>query len=140
MSFRLDPSNPDQARAIERLSDDLVAWLTTVDSKGRPQPSAIWFLWDEGRVLMYSGDTARVKNISSNSNVSLHFNSDDEGEDLAILSGIASLDPGAPPPSEMATYRKRYEAMVTKIGMTWESFADHYHNPIRITLTGYRRW
>jgi len=140
MSFTLDPANPDQARALEHLSTDLIAWLTTISSKGRPQPSAIWFSWDGNSVLLYSGDTARVKNISSNPNVSFHFNSDEEGDDIAILSGIATLDPDAPPPNELASYRKRYEVMVSRMGMTWDSFADQYHIPIRITLTGYRRW
>jgi len=138
--FQFDSDNPDHARALERLSMDLVAWLTTVGPSGRPHPSAIWFCWDAGSILMYSGDTPRVKNIAANPNVSFHFNSDAEGEDITILSGWAVSDPTAPKASSVALYKTRYDAMVPGIGMDWDGFDAKYRNPIRMTLTGYRRW
>ena len=75
--FRLDPADSDQARAIERLSNDTVVWLTTVSTHLRPQPSAVWFLWDGETVLVYSAGSARIKNLSRNSQVALNFNSDE---------------------------------------------------------------
>jgi PPOX class probable F420-dependent enzyme len=129
--FRLDPSLPDEARALERLSNDTIVWLTTVSPKGRPQPSAVWFWWDGESILVYSGDTARINNIASNPQVALNFNSDQQGDDIAILRGIAK---------EVGGYRNRYELMVPAIGMDWDGFCDHYHIPIRIMPTGYRRW
>jgi PPOX class probable F420-dependent enzyme len=138
--FRLDPDNPDQARALERLSTDLIAWLTTVSESGRPNPSAIWFCWDGETVLMYSGDSPRMKNIVANPNISLHFNSDEHGDDITILSGLAEVDPTTPKAADVDLYRARYDAMVPAIGMDWDGFCQKYHNPIRIKLTGYRRW
>jgi PPOX class probable F420-dependent enzyme len=138
--FRLDPADPDQARALERLSNDTVVWLTTVSPKLRPQPSAVWFLWDGETVLVYSGSTARIKNIAANPQVALNFNSDEHGDDISILYGEAIIDEATPPAQQVAEYRVRYDERVPAIGMDWDGFCDHYRFPIRISLTGYRRW
>jgi PPOX class probable F420-dependent enzyme len=138
--FRLDPANADQGRALERLSNDTIVWLTTVSPKLRPEPSAVWFLWDGESVLVYSGGTARIQNIEANPRVALNFDSADQGDDISIFYGIASIDAHAPPAKDVAGYRARYDKRVPAIGMDWDSFCDHYRHPIRIHLTGYRRW
>jgi PPOX class probable F420-dependent enzyme len=138
--FRLDPANADQGRALERLSNDTIVWLTTVSPKLRPEPSAVWFLWDGESVLVYSGGTARIQNIEANPRVALNFDSADQGDDISIFYGIASIDAHAPPAKDVAGYRARYDKRVPAIGMDWDSFCDHYLYPIRIHLTGYRRW
>jgi hypothetical protein len=42
-----DVSTPLGERAAYRLSQERFIWLTTVDAKGRPQPTLVWFLWEE---------------------------------------------------------------------------------------------
>jgi PPOX class probable F420-dependent enzyme len=138
--FRLDPADADQARALERLSDDTVVWLTTVSPKLRPEPSAVWFLWDGETILVYSGATARIRNIAANPQVALNFDSADQGDDISIFYGEAAIDPDTPPAKDVAGYRVRYDERVPAIGKDWDSFCDHYRYPIRIRLTGYRRW
>ncbi len=95
--FQLDPADPDQARALARLSTDTVIWLTTVSPASAPQPSAVWFWWDGETVLVFSGGTARIKNIAANPRVALHFNTDEYGDDIAILYGLAEVDPSDTP-------------------------------------------
>lgn len=138
--FRLDPADADQARALERLANDTVVWLTTVSPNLRPQPSAVWFLWDGETVLVYSGGSARIKNIAVNPRVALNFNSDEHGDDISILYGEAAIDEKTPQAKDLAGYRARYDERVPAIGMDWVSFCDHYRFPVRISLTGYRRW
>jgi PPOX class probable F420-dependent enzyme len=138
--FRLDPADADQARALERLSNDMVVWLTTVSPKFRPDPSAVWFLWDGETVLVYSGGTARIKNIAANPQVALNFDTADQGDDISILYGEAAIDPDTPAAKDVAGYRARYDERVPAIGKDWDSFCQHYRFPIRIRLTGYRRW
>lgn len=138
--FRLDPADPDQARALERLSTDTIVWLTTVSPRLRPQPSAVWFLWDDETVLVYSAESARIKNIAANPQVALHFNSDEGGDDISILYGLAAVDVATPPAKEVAGYRARYDHRVPLIGMDWDTMSAQYRVPIRISLTGYRRW
>jgi PPOX class probable F420-dependent enzyme len=117
-----------------------VVWLTTVSPKLRPQPSAVWFLWDGETVLVYSAGSARIKNIAGNPQVALNFNSDEHGDDISILYGEAAIDDETPPAKDVAGYRARYDERVPAIGMDWDSFCDHYRFPLRISLTGYRRW
>lgn len=138
--FRLDPADPDQVRALERLSTDTIVWLTTVSPKLRPQPSAVWFWWDDETVLVYSAESARIKNIAANPHVALHFNSDEGGDDISILYGLAVVDVATPPANEVAGYRARYDHRVPLIGMDWDTMSAQYRVPIRISLTGYRRW
>lgn len=138
--FRLDPADADHARALDRLSNDTVVWLTTVSTRLRPEPSAVWFLWDGETVLVYSGATARIKNIAANPQVALHFDTADQGNDISIFYGTAVLDLDTPPAKDVAGYRARYDEWVPAIGKDWDSFCDHYRYPIRIRLTGYRRW
>ena len=138
--FHLDPADPNHARALERLQTDIVLWLTTVSPELAPQPSAVWFWWDSETLLVYSGGSARIKNIAANPRVAIHFNTDVYGDDISILYGLAAADPNAPPAKEVSGYRERYDQRVSLLGMDWDSFSSHYHLPIRIRLTGYRRW
>src|SRR2546425_12373164 len=58
----IDASSEFGQRAERRLRDEKLAWLTTVDSKGTPQPIPVWFLWDGAdSILIYSKpDTAKL--------------------------------------------------------------------------------
>ena len=138
--FRLDPADADQAKALERLSTNTVVWLTTVSPKLQPQPSAVWFWWDGETVLVYSRETARLRNIRANPLVSLNFDSEQDGDDLSILYGAAAVDAEGLPAKDVAGYRARYDDRVPLLGMNWDTFSAGYHVPVRISLTGYRRW
>ena len=59
MTATLDPANPEHARALRSLATDKTGWITTTDADGQPQSSPIWFLWDDGEVLLYSRKGAR---------------------------------------------------------------------------------
>ncbi len=41
-------------RVARRLAEERIGWLTTVDGSGMPQPRPVWFLWQEGSLLIYS--------------------------------------------------------------------------------------
>ena len=138
--FRLDPADADQAKALERLSTNTVMWLTTVSPELQPQPSAVWFWWDGETILVYSRETARLRNISANPRVSLNFDSERDGDDLSIFYGLAGVDAEGPPAKDVAGYRARYAERVPLLGMNWDTFSASYHVPLRIRLTGYRRW
>ena len=48
----------------QRLDDELVVWLTTVRSDATPQPSLVWFLWEDEEFLVFSEpDKAKLRNI-----------------------------------------------------------------------------
>ena len=50
----LDTTTPRGRRIATRLRDEVIAWLVTVRRDGQPQPSPVWFLWQDPDILMYS--------------------------------------------------------------------------------------
>jgi PPOX class probable F420-dependent enzyme len=131
----VDESSEFGTRVARHLREDKVVWLTTVSRSGGPLPSPVWFLWDSGEsVLVYSMESARVRNVASNSNVSLNFDGDRRGGDIVVLSGTAVEEPEAPPADANADYLTKYGAMIEEIGYTPTSFAEEYCVPLRVQI------
>ena len=126
-------------RAARRLRDEQVVWLTTVGRDGTPQPSPVWFLWEDGAVLIYSQpNTPKVRNIARNGQVALSFNSDEHGGDVVILTGTAEALDGGPQASGNAAYLAKYAGGLDSLKLTPEAFAAEYSMPIRVTPTKLR--
>jgi len=130
-------------RAVKRhLKNEYVIWLTTVDSKLAPQPRPVWFIWAEDSFLVFSQAKAyKVKHITKNPKVALHFNTDETGEEhVIVFVGNASIDASCPPPHKVAAYLKKYESGIADLGMTPEEFSREYSTAIRIKPTEVRGW
>jgi PPOX class probable F420-dependent enzyme len=116
--------------ASKRLQTEQLIWLTTTSLDGTPQPNPVWFYWDGESILMYSQPASfKVGNIRRNPKVSLHFNSDEEGGNITVLTGVASLDEK---PKHDSRYIEKYREEIPKIGHTAESLAAAYSVQIRI--------
>ena len=114
-----------------RLQDETVIWLTTVNGKGQPQCSPVWFLSTPDHVVVYSlPDTPRVRNIRANPRVSLNLNSTPNGDELVIIEGRAEIVEGAPTAEQDDDYLAKYDESIVREGMTAESFSRDY--PVRI--------
>jgi len=138
VGLSLDPATEFGARALGRFSDELIGWLVTVNGRGAPQPSPVWFLWDGESFLVYSQpDTPKLRNIAANPRVALHLNDDGRGDDVVIVSGRArrSDDPGA---DHIQAYVRKYAELIEGNSWTPESFAADYSVPIRIEPTRLR--
>ena len=137
----LDPSTPQGARALQRLGDERIIWLTTVRLNGQPPTSPVWFLFEDGEFLIYSlPGTARTANITANPRVSLNLDGNGQGGDVVSIEGEARLDPEAPPSSEVAAYQERYREWIARNGWTPDSFDADYPVAIRIRPTRTRAW
>ena len=135
----LDPATDAGARALQRLETELMAWMTTTNPDGQPQTSAIWFLWDDGKVLVYSHVRApRNDNVEANPLVSFNLNSDPDGEEIVTMEGEARIDLGLPPPSEDPAFQAKHRYMLDRYGWTPEWHAERYPVPIVITPTRWR--
>jgi PPOX class probable F420-dependent enzyme len=134
-----DPSTAGGRAVIARLETDLIAWLTTVTADGRLQSSAVWFLWTAGEFLVFSRAGApRARNIAAHGHVSIHLNSDEEGDGIVTFEGDARLDPEAPPASAIPAYIAKYGGLIKGYRWTPESFSRDYPDPIRIRPTRLR--
>jgi PPOX class probable F420-dependent enzyme len=135
----LDPATPGGARALERLRTELMGWVTTVNPDGQPQSSAIWFLWQQGEVLVYSHKRApRNANVEANPLVSFNLNTDRDGDEVVTMEGEARIDLSLPTSSDNAPYQAKHRHMIDRYGWTAEWLAENYPIPILITPTRWR--
>jgi PPOX class probable F420-dependent enzyme len=135
----IDESTEFGIRVARHLRDEVVVWMTTVSRSGAPLPSPVWFLWDgEDSVLIYSKASRRIRNLAANHHVALNFGGDGDGGDIVVLAGTAVEEPGAPSADENEPYVAKYAAQIARLGWTPESFAEDYHVPVRVSLTGVR--
>lgn len=118
---------------LNRLADDTIGWLTTVSPKGRPSPRPVWFLWTGDSCMIYSRpDAAKLTHIAANDQVSLHFNSNERGGDVVVVSGRAELVPDAPPADRWPGLLDKYADLLVAIGMTAEYFVSTYTVALRM--------
>lgn len=137
----IDESTARGRKAALRLAEDPVIWLTTVDGRGQPQTSPVWFLYADGEFLVYSlPGTPRSANITRNPRVALNLDGNGRGGDIVTIEGEARLDPAAPPSSEVPAYQAKYRSFIERNGWTPESFARDYPIPIRVRPTRIRVW
>lgn len=133
--MNLDPSTGFGRRVLERLQSERIIWLTAVDVDGRPQPNPVWFLWEpeSETILIYSRPGAhRFAHMQVNPNVSLHFNSNEQGGDIAVITGRVALDEEVPPSTAVLGYVEKYTEGFKRLGMTPESFAESYSVGYRV--------
>jgi PPOX class probable F420-dependent enzyme len=139
MPTSLDPANDKHAAALERLTTEMIAWLTTVDPDGQPQASPIWFLWDDGEVLLFSDRRARRNgNLADHPRVAFNLNTDAAGGAVLSMEGEARLVPDEPSSSTNAAYQAKYGGWIADYGWTTAWFEEHYPYAIRITPTRWR--
>lgn len=136
MAFTIDTSTEFGKRAVDRLKNEQVIWLTTVNGNGRPFPSLVWFYYeDDGSLLIYSQpNKTKLRNIDSNAAVSLNFNADEHGNNMIVFDGAAVIDESANPAANHDAYVAKYKGGIESIEMTPESFSAEYRVPIRVIL------
>ena len=117
-----------------RLRDEKIIWLTTVDSEHTSQPRPVWFQWDRETLLIFSQQQkAKLRHISQNPRVSLNFNTDQGGGDVAALIGEARIVDAPPDLSRVKTYLRKYREDIKNLGMSIEEFSHSYIVPILVT-------
>jgi PPOX class probable F420-dependent enzyme len=141
MPFQLpDKTTPFGQRVVKRLQEELVIWLTTIDSKGTPQPAPVWYWWDDKNqnILIYSmANAKREANLHANPRVSLNFDGDKRGGDIIVLAGKVEFSDD-PPASQHQPYVEKYNGFIKRSFGTPENFAERYPVALRIQLLNVR--
>lgn len=135
-----DPSTTAGKRVRERLTEEIVLWLTTVGADGTPQPNPVWFLWEgERSILVYNRANAnRVTHVKHRPRVSLNFDGNGRGGDIIVLTGDAELLEGFPPANENKPYADKYAEQISRTFGDADNFASRYPVAMRIHLTRVR--
>jgi len=137
-----DPADPAHRRALERLRDERIGWLTTVTSDGQPQTMPVWFLWvaddagNDGEILVYGDRRARRnRNLEGNDRVSFALRTDEHGSDVVVIEGRATMDPDYPPLYDNDAYVAKYRTSIDRNLGGPLKMAETYDVPIRIRPT-----
>lgn len=118
------------------IDNDTLMMLTTVTPTGRPAPRPVWFAWDGSGFVVYSQpDTAKLRHIAANPNVTLSSNIGATGGDTVVIAGIARIVPDAQSATEMEEYVARYADAMGRVSGSIEKFAASYSVPILISPT-----
>ncbi len=131
----LDLSQPRHAHADERLRNDLMIWLGSVRPDGRPHLVPVWFLWDGDRILIFSKNDHKIRNLQNNQRVMLALDDTKGGDDVVMVEGEAALlERGSVTPA-LPAYEEKYAAKLAQFNWTGESMGREYTEPISITPT-----
>ncbi len=136
MVFQLpDPATLFGERVARRLRNEKLIWMTTVDGKGTPQPTPVWFLWDEvtSTLLVYSrADAKRLVHIQQNSRVAFNFDGNGSGGNIIVITGTAQVSSADPSADQMSSYVEKYRDFIATRYATPENFASIYSVALRI--------
>ena len=130
----IDTSTEFGMRVSNRLSEERIAWFTTVSQKGTPQPRPVWFLWNGESFLIFSKQEGyKVNHLDANPRVALHLDGDGQGGDIIVFTGEAHVDVKPLAATDLEAYIEKYRQGFKRIGMSPETFAESYQTAIRMT-------
>lgn len=133
--MNLDTTTEFGQRVTQRLEEETVIWLTTVDASGTPQPRPVWFVWEGETILIYSQpNTAKLKHIERNPQVALHFDSNGQGGNIVVFTGTARTANKAPAANANTDYVDKYRIGMERLDMVAETFANDYSVAIRVDV------
>ena len=137
----LDVTTEWGQHAEQRLRTNIIGWLTTVGSDGRPYTVPVWFLWDGNTVLIFSQpEKQKVRNLRKNARVTLALDETKQGEDVVIVEGTAELLENPDINATLPAYVEKYGAMMKDMNSSPKSMAADFSVGIRLTPTKFRSW
>ena len=121
------------AGPAERLRDEIVIWLTTVNPAGTPVPTPVWFWYAADEVILFSQPgTAKLRNLRGNPRATLNLNTNSMGGDIVVLSGTVEFADATA--DELAAYDEKYAEHIERLGMTPDGFHASYSVPLRFRV------
>jgi PPOX class probable F420-dependent enzyme len=142
MGFAIDTSTDFGTKTARRVVEEKLAWLTTVDRNGTPQPNPVWFLWDDGAFVVFSQpNQAKLANIARTERVSFNFEATEDEEPVTTFTGRAEIVDCATVGREILDrYAAKYAEGMARIEQPREQYEAAYTAVIRITPEKVRGW
>jgi PPOX class probable F420-dependent enzyme len=129
---RLDHT-PGQEHVAARLRSDPIIWLVTVRADGRPHIVPVWFLWENGSLLILSQPgNQKIKNISRDPRVSLALDDSKTGHDVIVFEGEAELLDGPASAVVPPAYAEKYATLLAEMKWPPQAMISEYSQVIRV--------
>jgi PPOX class probable F420-dependent enzyme len=137
----LDLTTAKDAHIDERLRTEQIIWLSSTRPDGRPHLVPVWFLWENPGILIFSRpDNQKIRNLRQNPNVMLALEAADQGADIVLLEGHATLLDEPSSAFMSSAYVQKYAAHIAAFQWTPESMAADYSQAIRVKPTRFLAW
>jgi len=136
MASILDLTKERDAHIDQRLRTDPIIWLITVRPDGRPHAVAVWFLWHDEALLIFSRPkNQKIRNIQAHPDVLLAVDDTQGGSDPITIEGTATLLTIGEVDVSHPAYIEKYGEGLKQLGSTPAQMAAEYSQAIRIQLT-----
>lgn len=135
----------EHQKALDMLERDTIAWFTTVAEDGTPHAVPVWFMWHDGRIVVFSEPhTVKVAHVRRGSRVLVHLDAGGpHGDDVVILTGsaeIASEDATSYVDRFRDAYAKKYSEAIDAFGMAPDDLLAKYSAVIVTTPENVLAW
>jgi PPOX class probable F420-dependent enzyme len=137
----LDLTSPKDAHISERLQAEPIIWLSTTRPDSRPHLVPVWFLWDGQTFLIFSKpDNQKIRNVRHNPSVMLALEAANQGSDVVLIEGEATLLTEPASTAMSPEYLAKYAAFIAQMQWTPEGMAATYSQAIRVQPTRFLAW
>jgi PPOX class probable F420-dependent enzyme len=132
---------PNRPRGSDRLRDEPIVWLGSVDAAGRPHLVPTWFNWDGEAIWIFSKPHAvKVRNARHDPRVTLALGEPEEDFDVQLIEANVELldEPSAAVVQER--HWSKYGRQLRKLGISRQEYVETYSQPMRIRPTRFLPW
>ncbi|GCE26129.1 hypothetical protein KDA_16130 [Dictyobacter alpinus] len=137
----LDLTQTKDTHIDQRLRQELIIWLGSVKSNGRPHLVPVWFLWDGSQIIILSQPgNQKIRNIQHNAHVSLALETVNDGEDIIVIEGDAQLVDSPLDEKTIQDYATKYAPKLQGMGWNIETMSKDYSQVITIKPTKFLSW
>jgi PPOX class probable F420-dependent enzyme len=137
----LDLNQTKDAHIDQRLRSEPIIWLSSTRPDGRPHLIPVWFLWDGSTILIFSQpNQQKLRNLRHNPAVVLALDTADQGDDVVLVEGRATLLEDGTVDATLPAFAEKYAALLQRMGHTAEQMAKAFSQAIRITPSKLSGW
>ena len=113
-----------------------VLWLSSVGADGRPHVVPAWFVWDSGRIVLFSKPNARkLRNLRCEPRAMVAIGAPGPRFDVELIEAWAEMPCGTAANLMPRAFVTKYRALLRRSGLSLERFAEVYSQAIVLRPT-----
>jgi PPOX class probable F420-dependent enzyme len=115
--------------------------LSSIRPDGRPHLVPVWFVWDDGSIVVYSKPhPQKVRNFRRDPRAMVAVGEPAGRFDVELIEAEAELGPGPSDGTARERFAQKYASALGRAATTVEEFAAVYSQSIRLRPTRWLDW